>query len=235
MYLPMFNPTYYLFALPALLLGLYAQFRVRAAYGRYQKVRNLRNLPGSEAAQRLLSSAGLRNVTIEETGGELSDHYDPRRKTLFLSAGVGRVASVAALGIVAHEVGHAVQDQQGYAPLKLRGGLVPIVQLGSWLGPIIFILGMMLSYTNMSLIGLFLFSGTLIFSLVTLPVEFDASHRAVELLQGAGLISYDEVGGVKAVLNAAALTYVAAAAQAISTILYYVFLLSGSGRRGRRL
>jgi Zn-dependent membrane protease YugP len=227
----MFNPLYYVFALPALLLGLYAQFKVRSAYQKYHQVRNASRMVGHEAAQRLLSLNGLHHVSIQETPGQLSDHYDPRGKKLFLSAGVARIDSVAALGIVAHEVGHAVQDQEAYLPLKIRGGLVPVVQLGSWLGPIIFILGMVLAYANMAMIGLFLFSGTLVFALVTLPVEFDASRRAVAMLQRGGMISPTEEKGVRAVLSAAALTYVAAAIQALSTILYYVFLLTGSRRR----
>jgi uncharacterized protein len=232
MYLPLFNPMYYLFALPALLLGLYAQYKVRSAYNRYMKVRNVNNLTGIEAAQKLLAAAVLRNVEVEETPGTLSDHYDPRSKKLFLSSGVARVPSVAALGIVAHEVGHAMQDADGYVPLKLRAGLVPVVQIGSWLGPILFILGMFLVMTPLSLVGLLLFAGTAVFSLVTLPVEFDASKRAVALLGSSGVIAnMEEEDGVRKVLSGAALTYVAAAAQSISTILYYVFLLGGSRRR----
>jgi len=231
MYLPMFNPMYYLFAMPALILGLYAQYRVRAAYARYQKVASRAGLLGYQVAERLLRHNGLTDVQVRETRGQLTDHYDPRNKTLFLSAGVARSTSVAALGIVAHEVGHAVQDAQRYLPLTIRGGLVPVVQLGSWLGPILFVAGMLLPITNLSLIGLLLFSSTLIFSLITLPVEFDASRRAVAMLTQGGLLQAGEEKGARSVLSAAALTYVAAAAQAISTILYYVFLLGGSRRR----
>jgi Zn-dependent membrane protease YugP len=232
MYLPMFNPMYYLFALPALILGLYAQYKVRNAYERYMKVRNVNNLTGIEAAQKLLAAAVLRNVPVQETPGTLSDHYDPRSKTLYLSTNVARVPSVAALGIVAHEVGHAIQDAEGYLPLKIRGGLVPVVQIGSWLGPILFIVGMFLVATPLSLIGLLLFAGTAVFSLVTLPVEYDASNRAVALLASSGTTAnLEEEQAVRKVLNGAALTYVAAAAQSISTILYYVFLLGGSRRR----
>jgi uncharacterized protein len=227
----MFDPMYYLFALPALILGFYAQFKVRSAYEKYQRVRSLGGLLGTEVAQRLLVRNGLGNVGVQETPGQLSDHYDPRRKMLFLSAGVANSPSVAALGVVAHEVGHAIQDQQGYVPLKLRGGLVPVVQLGSWLGPVIFLAGMLLRIPNMPLIGLLLFSGTLVFALVTLPVELDASRRAVAMLQSGGMLSTADEKGVRAVLSAAALTYVAAAAQALSTILYYVFLLGGFRRR----
>ena len=230
MHFPMFSPTYYLFALPALLLGLYAQYRVRSAYAKYQRMPNRAKLSGFEIARRLLADNGLGQVEVREVGGQLSDHYDPRNKVLSLSAGVGRSASVASLGIVAHEVGHALQDAQSYGPLKLRAGLVPVVQLGSWLGPIIFLGGMLLPIPNLSLVGLVLFSGTLLFSLVTLPVEFDASRRAVAMLSASGLVSSLEEKGAGAVLSAAALTYVAAAAQAISTILYYLFILGGRRR-----
>jgi hypothetical protein len=233
MFFPIFDPMYYLIALPALFLGLYAQFKVQSTYKRYSQVRNGRSMPGQEAAQRLLEASGLYDVRVRETQGQLSDHYDPRNKVLALSRGVAGVPSVAALGIVAHEVGHAIQDQQGYLPMKLRGGLVPVVQLGSWLGPLIFIAGMFLPVPNLSLVGLVLFSGTFVFSLVTLPVELDASRRAVAILERSGLLMGDEVRGVRSVLSAAALTYVAAAVQSLSTILYYMLILSGGGRRRR--
>ena len=226
-----FDPMYYLFALPALILGLYAQYKVRTAYAKGQRIRSRSNLTGDEVAQRLLANNGLGHVSVQGTRGTLSDHYDPRKKALFLSDGVARSASVASMGIVAHEVGHAVQDSQEYLPLKLRGGLVPVVQIGSWLGPIIFLLGMLLQIESMPLVGLLLFSGTLVFALVTLPVELDASRRAVIMLKRGGMISPVEEKGVREVLSAAALTYIAAAVQALSTILYYLFLLSGSRRR----
>jgi len=227
---PMFDPMYYLFALPALILGLYAQYKIRATYTKYAQVANARRVSGYEAAQQLLTRNGMGNVAIREVQGTLSDHYDPRNKTLALSSGVARSASVAALGIVAHEVGHALQDAQDYGPMKLRSGLVPVVQIGSWLGPIIFLGGMFLPIPNLSLIGLLLFSGTFVFSLVTLPVELNASRRAVELLQQSSLLYSGEEKGVRAVLSSAALTYVAAAAQSLSTILYYLFLLGGRRR-----
>ncbi|MBM3187659.1 MAG: zinc metallopeptidase [Chloroflexi bacterium] len=231
MFWPVFDPMYYLFAIPALILGLYAQYKVQSSYAKYQRVANRGNIPGYQAAQRLLAYNSLGNVSLREAPGQLSDHYDPRSKTLALSAGVARSASVASLGIVAHEVGHAVQDAQAYGPLKLRAGLVPVVQIGSWLGPIIFIAGMLLPIPNLSLVGLLLFSGTLIFSLVTLPVEYDASRRAVAMLKRTGLVSPMEEKGVQEVLSAATLTYVAAAAQSVSTLLYYIFILGGGRRR----
>ncbi len=230
MFFPVFDPRYYLFALPALILGLYAQYKVRSSYQKYLQVRNTRGTAGHEAARRLLESNGLYNVSVQETQGQLSDHYDPRRKALFLSPAVARSATIASLGIVAHEVGHAVQDAANYGPMKLRAGLVPAVQIGSWLGPIIFMAGLFLPIPNLSFIGLLLFSGTLVFSLVTLPVEYNASNRAVAMLERSGLITGADVKGVRQVLSAAALTYVAAAAQALSTILYYLFILGGRRR-----
>lgn len=222
-----FDPLYFVFALPALLLGLYAQQKVHAAYSRYQQVPNSRGLTGVEVARRLLATQGLGHVNVEGTPGELSDHYDPRTKALRLSPDVARSPSVAALGIVAHEVGHALQDAQGYAPLRLRAGLVPLVNLGSWLGPILFIIGLLLQATSLAWAGVLLFSGAALFALVTLPVEFDASRRALRLLQENFLVDRRELTGVRAVLNAAALTYVAALVQSLSTLVYYIFLLTG--------
>ena len=181
------DPRYLIFALPALLLAFYAQWRVKSAYNRYSRKPNVRGLSGSEAARILLRSAGLDHVRVEEVSGRLSDHYDPKNDVLRLSQGVARSRSVAALGIVAHEVGHAMQDATNYAPLRVRSGLVPAVSIGSWLGPIIFFVGFFLSgatgSTTIAWIGLFLFAGTAIFALVTLPVEFNASNRALKLLR----------------------------------------------------
>jgi len=226
---------YLLFAAPALLLALYAQWKVKSAYGRYSRVPNARGLSGYEAARILLRSAGLDQIRVDEVGGQLSDHYDPGKNVLRLSQGVARSRSVAALGIVAHEVGHALQDATQYAPLRVRSGLVPVVQIGSWLGPLIFFAGLFLTRftgsTAIAWVGLFLFAGTAVFSLVTLPVEFNASKRAQQLLYSYHLADGQELQQTKKVLDAAALTYVAALAQALSTLLYYVFLLTGFSRR----
>jgi Zn-dependent membrane protease YugP len=230
-----FDPRYLIFALPALVLAFYAQWRVSSAFGRYSKKPNHRGLSGSEIARVLLKSAGLDHVRVEETGGRLGDHYDPGKKVLRLSRGVSRGRSVASLGIVAHEVGHAMQDATNYGPLRVRSGLVPAVQVGSWLGPIIFFAGFFLSgmtgSTTIAWLGLFLFAGTVVFALVTLPVEFNASKRALQLLRSYQLADGRELQEAKKVLDAAALTYVAALAQALSTLLYYVFLLTGFSRR----
>jgi len=227
------DPLYFIFALPALLLALYAQFKVQSAYGRYSRIRNRLGIEGVRAAEILLRHNGLYGVRIEGIPGRLTDHYDPRSKTLRLSAEVARLPSIASLGIVAHEVGHATQDAENYLPLKLRAGLVPLVNLGSWLGPIFFVVGWLLNAFDLAALGLILFSLGAVFALVTLPVEFNASRRALRMLKETGLISPDELKGVKSVLSAAALTYVAALAQAISTILYYAFLLMGLRREER--
>jgi len=227
------DPLYFIFALPALLLALYAQFKVQSAYGRYSRIRNRLGIEGVRAAEILLNHNGLYGVRIEGIPGKLTDHYDPRSKTLRLSAGVASVPSIASLGIVAHEVGHATQDAENYLPLKLRVGLVPLVNLGSWLGPTLFLVGWLLNAFDLAALGLILFSLGAVFALVTLPVELNASKRALKMLQETGLVSSEELGGVKSVLSAAALTYVAALAQAVSTILYYAFLLMGLRREER--
>jgi Zn-dependent membrane protease YugP len=230
-----FDPRYLLFALPALLLAFYAQMKVSSAYNRYSRKPNARGLSGYEAARILLRSLRLDHIRVEQAPGRLSDHYDPSKDVLRLSEGVASGRSVASLGIVAHEIGHVVQDATNYAPLRLRAGLVPAVRIGSWLGPIIFFAGFFLSgligSTLIAWIGLFVFAGTVIFALVTLPVEFNASKRAQQLLRTYQLADGRELQETKKVLDAAALTYVAALAQALSTMLYYVFLLTGFSRR----
>ncbi len=225
---------YFLFALPALLLGFYAQMRVQGAFNKYSKVKNPIGLTGAEVARRILDSNGLHDVPIEQVNGNLSDNYDPSKRVLRLSQGVYGSNSVAAAGVAAHESGHALQHQQGYALLNLRTAMVPTVQIGSWLGPIIFIVGLLMAGTlgtQLAWLGVILFGATALFAVVTLPVELDASRRAKTALVNGGLVYQSEMQGVNSVLNAAALTYVAAAIQAISTILYYVFLLGGSRRR----
>jgi len=225
-----FDPLYLVFALPALALGLWAQMRVRSAFNKYSKVRAGTGVTGAQAARRILDANGLRNVDVERVQGFLSDHYDPRSKTLRLSPQVFDTPSLAAVGVAAHEAGHAIQDQNNYAPLQIRSLMVPTVQFGSWLGPIIFFIGFIMSSavgTTIAWIGLILFGLTALFAVVTLPVEFDASRRAKKLLVSQNVLTSQEVRGVDKVLDAAALTYVAAALQAIMTLLYYAFLLMG--------
>ncbi len=226
-----FDPVYLLFAIPPLLLGLWAQFRVQSAFRTYSKVKTGNGLTGAQAARAILDANGLQTVMVERVGGSLTDHYDPRGKVLRLSESVYATPSVAAVGVAAHEAGHALQDKQHYGPLRLRSAIVPAVNIGSWLGPIIFMIGFFMSGATgdtIALIGLLFFAMTAIFALVTLPVEFDASKRAKQQLASTGLLSPQEIGGVDKVLDAAALTYVAAAVQAIMTVLYYVSLMSRS-------
>lgn len=221
---------YILFSLPALLLGFWAQLRVKSAFDKYSKVRTFTGVSGAEVARRILDINGLNNVKVEMVSGFLSDHYDPRTRTLRLSPNVYQSNSVAAAGIAAHESGHAIQHAQAYAPLQIRSAIVPTVQIGSWLGPIVFMAGMFFMGETVAWIGLGLFAATAVFALVTLPVEFDASNRAKAILSTSGMVYNTEMVGVNRVLDAAALTYVAGAVQAISTVLYYLFLLTGRQR-----
>lgn len=224
-----FDPAYLVFALPPMLLALWAQFRVKSAFSKYSQVRTQSGLTGAQAAMQLLSRGGLGNVSVEMTHGMLSDHYDPQSKVLRLSKDVYNLPSIASVGVAAHEAGHALQDKTAYFPLAIRSALVPAVSLGSWLGPILFMAGLFLHGvlgSSLAWVGLILFGGTTLFALVTLPVEFDASRRAKELLVSQGIVSQREMEGVNAVLDAAALTYVAAAAQAIMQLLYYITIMN---------
>ncbi len=231
---------YLLFSLPALLLGFWAQAKVRSAYNKYSRIRIYNNLSGAEIARRMLDANDLTEVRVEQTNGFLSDHYDPRNKVLRLSPAVYQGNSLAAAGIAAHEAGHALQDQKDYLPLQIRSVMVPTVQIGSRLGPIIFMAGLFLDYLSgsstsfgfqISLFGLVLFAATALFAFVTLPVEFNATKRAKQWLTTNGVVYQQEMEGINSVLDAAALTYVAAAIQALSTLLYYAYLLIGRRRR----
>ena len=227
-----FNPIYWLFMAPAILFTLAAQIYVNSTYRKWSRVHSHSRMSGAEAAQRLIRYSGLYDVEVQPVRGNLTDHYDPRKKVLRLSEGVFRSNSVASLAITAHELGHAVQDQEGYAPLKIRSLLVPAVNIGSYLGWILIIIGLFLGLTNLAWIGVAVFSGGAIFALATIPVELNASARAKVLLANAGLISgEDERRGVNAVLNAAGLTYVAALFTAIMQLLYWVSLVAGGRRR----
>lgn len=223
------DPMYFVFALPALLLGLWAQSKVRGNFNKYSQVGNLRRMTGAEAARRILEAQGLYHVTVEESRGFLSDHYDPRAKALRLSRDVYGGQSIAAVGIAAHEAGHAIQDQMRYPALALRSAVVPTAQIGSWAGPLMFILGLFIN-PALAWLGVGLFALTTVFTLITLPVEFNATKRAKELLVTHSILIPQEMEGVNKVLDAAALTYLAAALQSISTLMYYVFLLTGFNR-----
>jgi Zn-dependent membrane protease YugP len=226
-----FDPLWFIIALPPLLLALYAQMRVYSTYAKYSQVPSLRGVPGYEVARRLLDAAGLYHVEIERVPGNLTDHYDPVHKVLRLSDGVYNSWSVAAVGIVAHEVGHAIQDKVAYAPMRLRASLVPVVNIGSQLGIWLFFIGFLMQALALAWAGVLLFSTTAIFALVTLPVEFDASNRALRMLEYNGFVTPEEYHGARAVLNAAALTYVAALAQSLAQLLYFILRLSGMSRR----
>lgn len=230
-----FDPMYFVFMLPGLIFMLWAQSKVRGNYSKYSQVRNSANVTGAQAARRVLDSQGLYDVQIEQVPGELSDHYDPRDRTLRLSQGVYGVPSIAAIGIAAHEAGHAIQHAKAYGPLKARTALVPAVSLGSNLGIIVLIAGFLLGITGLAWAGVALFALSTVFALVTLPVEFDATKRAKAALVNVGLVDSGRTGGeesqgVAKVLDAAAWTYIAGFATSLLTLLYYVMLVSGMRR-----
>jgi Zn-dependent membrane protease YugP len=228
-----FDPRYLIFMIPAIILMMITQGYVSSAYKKWSKVMGRSRLTGSQAAQRLISAGGL-NVDVDAIRGNLTDNYDPRRKTLHLSQGVYDSPSVAALAIAAHELGHAMQDRDGYFPLRLRAAMVPAVNIGSYLGWILIFIGLILQQTNLAWLGVLVFSGGALFALATLPVELNASARAKALLTTSGLIvGEDERRGVNKVLNAAALTYVAGLVTAVMQLLYFVSLVGGLGGRRR--
>jgi Zn-dependent membrane protease YugP len=229
-----FNTQYLMFMLPAMLLMMLVQWYVKSAYSRWSQVPTRSRVTGAEAAQRLIQAGGLYGVQIEGIAGNLTDNYDPRDKVLRLSRGVFASNSVAALAIAAHELGHAMQDKEDYFPLRLRSAIVPAVSIGSYLGWILIIIGILIQMTQLAWLGVLVFSGGAIFALATLPVELNASARARRLLSESGLIQgEDEMRGVNNVLNAAAMTYVAALVAAVMQLLYWVTVVLGMGGRRR--
>jgi uncharacterized protein len=229
-----FDPTYFLYILPAIILMMLVQTYVRSAYARWSRVPARSGYTGAQAAQRLIQSTGLYNVNIEGIQGELTDHYDPRSKVLRLSQGVYSQSSVAALAIAAHELGHAMQDKEEYFPLRFRATLVPVVNIGSYLGWILLMIGFLLHATGIAWLGVGVFSAGALFALATLPVELNASARARQMLTQSGLVmSEDEMKGVSNVLNAAALTYVAALITAVLQMMYWITRVLGMGGRRR--
>lgn len=223
-----FDPVYYLFMLPAGLLGLWAQFKLSSAYGQYRRVGLASGLSGAEAAREILNRAGLLNVPVQEVPGHLTDHYDPAKRALCLSSENFRGRSVAAVGVAAHEAGHALQHQVSYAPLNLRMALVPITQFASyaWIG--LWLLGAFFGMAKLIWVAIAVFSLMMVFQLVTLPVEFDASRRAKEQLLRLGIVHSEEAHGVNRVLSAAALTYVAALVGSVMQLLYFLNLARNS-------
>jgi Zn-dependent membrane protease YugP len=229
-----YDPTYFICMIPAILLMALAQWRVNSTYLKWGKTRNQLNITGLDAARRLLSSGGLMGIGVEGIGGKLTDRYDPSKNTLFLSQEVATTPSVASLAIAAHEIGHAMQDSEGYLPLRVRSALVPAANIGSTFGWILIFAGLLLGLYPVAWAGVAVFSLGAVFALATLPVEFNASARARDLLAATGLTSYEEdARGVNAMLNAAAMTYVAALATAVLQLLYFVSLLGGFGGRRR--
>lgn len=223
-----FDPMYLVMVMPAVLLALGAQLYVKSTFTRYAQVASVAGRPGAEVARRLLDGRGLADVAIEEVPGELGDHYDPRSRVVRLSPDVGRGRSLAAIGVAAHEAGHALQDSSGYMPLRIRHGLVPVANLGGSLAlPMIF-LGFFLRFSGLITLGIAVFAAFVLFQLVTLPVELNASRRAVAALAESGEIVPAEGPGVRSVLIAAALTYLAATLVAVMQLVYFVSL--GRGR-----
>ncbi len=226
-----FDPMYLVFALPGLLLALYASFKTKSTFSRFSQVASAMGLTGAEAARRLLAEAGVHEVRIEQVQGFLSDHYDPTRKTLRLSPSVYQSNSLAAIGVACHEAGHAIQHARNFAWLNLRSALVPATSVSSWLSYVVIMIGFVLSSTQFILLGAIIFSAAVVFSIVTLPVEWDASNRAKKLMVGSSIVSHSEAGMAAKVLNAAFLTYVAAAVSSLMTLLYYLMRAGVLGGR----
>jgi Zn-dependent membrane protease YugP len=229
LYMP-FDSSYIIFVLPALVFALIAQGMVRSRFKKYSQQRTVRGVTGAQAAQEILRRAGVYDVKVERVSGSLTDHFDPRSNTIRLSDSVYDSASVAAVGIAAHETGHSLQYENGYIPMRIRAGVIPITNIGSRLAVPLVLLGLFMQMTGLINIGILLFCAVVFFQLITLPVEFNASARAIRLLDETGLLYDDELPGAKKVLSAAAMTYVAALATAIAQLLR---LLSIANRRRR--
>lgn len=225
-----YDPTYMLIIISAL-ISLFAQFLVNSRFSKYSRVRSRSGMTGAQAAERILQSQGIYDVAIQRVSGKLTDHYDPRNKTLNLSDAVYASTSVAAVGVAAHECGHAIQHARGYAPLSFRSALVPVANIGSQLSWLFIFLGIFFGGSHtLIMIGILMFSAAVLFQLVTLPVEFNASGRALKLLSETGILQKDEVSDTRKVLSAAALTYVAAATTAVLQLLRLLRLFGGNDR-----
>ena len=221
-FIGMMDPLYWIMIIPTMILAMWAQMKVKSSFSRFSKYTTERRLTGADAAEAVLNHAGIQGVRVEETRGFLSDHYDPRKRILRLSPDVFRGRSIAAAGVAAHEAGHAIQHAKGYAPLALRNAMVPLASFGSWLAMPMIILGILLQSLHLTQFGVPAFAALVVFQMITLPVEFDASSRAKTVLVKAGVLSNQaEVAGVNKVLNAAAMTYVAATIAAVVQLLYF--------------
>ena len=224
-----FDPMYFIIVGPAILLSILAQYKVKSTYKNFSKIASISGMTGAQVARELLDANGLSAIEVEQVKGELTDHYDPKKKILRLSAGIFSGSSLAALGIAAHETGHALQDHRGYVPMKIRAGLVPVASFGSSLAPMLIIVGFIFMSgsalgSSLMQLGIVFFGAAVLFQIVTLPVEFDASKRAINLLSDGGYIRNNEYSATKKVLNAAALTYVAAALAALTQLIYFILL-----------
>ena len=229
-----YDTIYWILLTPVLVLSVYAQIQVSGSFNRYSRVQNRRNMTGAQAANAVLRAHGITDVMIRPCSGHLTDHYDPRDNTIYLSESVYNRPTVAAVGVAAHEAGHAVQYAVGYGPVRLRMAIVPVTQFGSKFSFIALILGIALYVQPLFLVGIILFGLTTFFQLVTLPVEFDASARAIGTIEGAMLLDEEEQKGAKKVLRAAALTYVAALLSSLLQLFRYVMVFAGRGDRRRR-
>jgi Zn-dependent membrane protease YugP len=227
------DPLYWMMMIPVMIISLIATVRVKSTFKKYSKVTTASGMTGAEVAMQILRRNGLTSVSVVETGGFLSDHYDPAKKVVRLSPDVFRNSSISAIGVAAHETGHAIQHAKAYSPLVLRNTMVPIANIGSSLSWIVILAGFFLGMMGLVKIGIVLFSAVVFFQLVTLPVEFNASSRAKEMLASYGLVSQTELQGVQKVLSAAAMTYVAAAASSIVTLLYFLIRAGLLGGRDK--
>lgn len=233
MYYPFFFDPTFILLIPALILAIWAQSKVHGTFQRYSTVYARRGLRAVDAAKAILDRFGLHDVAIERIAGNLTDHYDPKQKVLRLSQSVYDSPSIAAIGVAAHEVGHAIQDASSYAPLKIRNAIVPVASLGSGLAFPLFFIGLLFRSPLLMDVGILFFLGVLVFHLVTLPVEFDASNRALRLLSDSGVLMTDEVGAARSVLSAAALTYVAATVMAAAQLMRLLVFRGMVGGRDR--
>ncbi len=226
-----FDPLYFVFMLPAIAFVMFAQWKVKSTFNKFSNVPTHGRKTGAQVAQEILNANGLYDVPVERVPGQLSDHYDPRTRTLRLSEPVYGSTSVAAVGVAAHEVGHAIQHAQSYAPLKLRSAIVPVANTGNMLGPLMVIAGVLIGLTGLAWLGVIFFAAGTLFALVTLPVEFNASSRAMVQMTNLGIVDRTEYGQARKVLNAAAMTYIAGFAAALLNLIYYITLVTGMGRR----
>ncbi|HHV96411.1 MAG TPA: zinc metallopeptidase [Clostridiaceae bacterium] len=230
-YLYGFDEYYLLLVVPALIFSLYAQYKVSSTFSKYQRFHNRYGYTGAEVARIILDNNRLHDVSVQPTGGSLTDHYDPRTRVVRLSQTVYGSTSVAALGVAAHETGHAIQHKIGYKPLVLRSALVPVANIGSMAGPYLAIFGLIFNFLELVYVGILLYAAAVAFYLITLPVEINASKRAVEALETSGILAWDEVEPAKKVLRAAAMTYLASAAVALASLLRLILLANSRRRR----